>query len=742
MFFGGKGGVGKTTCAAAHAVAAARSGRRVLVVSTDPAHSLSDALGIRLTSKPSRVRGVDGDTRLRRGWRRNLARAGSLAAVELDAPRAFARWLTDHRRALGDILEHGTWLDREDVEALLELSIPGIDELIGLIEIVRLATRGGDGRPEARAGHDADVGRGSSGAATGAAEPSAYDLVVIDTAPTGHTLRLLASPDTVAAVAGVFEAMQREHRLIREQLARVWRPEAADRLIGVLADHARDTGALLRDPRRSAFEWVLLPEELSLAESEDGVRALERAGIAIAGVIVNRATGAGPACPVCDRRRAEERRMLAEIRRRLGRGREVRIVKAQVHEPRGVAALARIGRELTSSNGARRSSRGVPVSARRAHSGARFASSAPGEGIPPESIHAFRGARLLFFGGKGGVGKTTCAAATSLGLARADPSRRTLLLSTDPAHSLGDVFGIEVGDRPMPIPGAPANLLVRELDSPAALAARRGDLEAALEEVFAFSAAGGDSAGAASRGVSELMELAPPGIDELLGMLSLLPSPATRESGGSDAAPAGRASRVAAPLGHDYDLIVVDTAPTGHALRLLEMPEVARKWVQLLMRVVLKYRAVVRPGKLAAELVNLSKSIHQLQTMLSDSTAARFIVVTRAADVPRLETERLIERLRRLKLAVPAIIVNAATLAPRTCPRCRATASEERAVVAALARSCRRPRRECAIILTPLAAPPPRGVAALDGWAAQWVAASRGSQVTNRSRRSQVSSET
>jgi len=70
----------------------------------------------------------------------------SLDAVELDAPRAFTRWLRDYRRPLGEILEHGTWLDREDVDALLNLTIPGIDELIGLLEVARLA---GD-RPEGR----------------------------------------------------------------------------------------------------------------------------------------------------------------------------------------------------------------------------------------------------------------------------------------------------------------------------------------------------------------------------------------------------------------------------------------------------------------------------------------------------------------------------------------------------------------------------------------------------------------
>jgi arsenite-transporting ATPase len=323
--------------------------------------------------------------------------------------------------------------------------------------------------------------------------------------------------------------------------------------------------------------------------------------------------------------------------------------------------------------------------------------------IAIESMDALRGARLLLFGGKGGVGKTTCAAAAALRLARANRARRVLLLSTDPAHSLGDVFGVTVGDRARSIPGAARNLRVRELDAAAALAARRADLEAALHEIVA--AFGVDSEASAGRGVSELMDLAPPGVDELLGVLSLSASAARESLGSSD----------------DSDLIVLDTAPTGHALRLLEMPAAAREWVRVLMRVLLKYRALVRPGQLGAELLELSKSIGRLQELLHDPAATRFIVVTRAAEVPRLETDRLIARLRRLHLAAPAIVVNALTLAPGTCARCRATAAAERAELAVIRRRCRRAGRECVIILTPLAAPAPRGVAALDRWASTWI---------------------
>jgi len=637
VFFGGKGGVGKTTSAAAFAVASAsspsprrrdRRSPRVLIVSTDPAHSLGDALGVALTGTPKRIRpGLD--------------------AVELDAPRAFARWLSAHRRPLGEILDHGTWLDREDVDALLDLSIPGVDELMGILEIDRLANLEPKGRKRS------------------------YDLIIVDTAPTGHTLRLLSAPQTVAAVAEALGELQQEHRLIREQLARVGRPEAADRLIAVLAEQARDTAARLRDRARTTFAWVTLPEELSVAETQDGIAALERTGITVGEVVVNRVLPDGSPCPLCGPRRANERKAVATIRKRFGRGRTIRTVPAVVKEPRGIKALAALAR-----GSVQRSTASAPSSALASRASA-VRSRPPASGAQP----LFEGASLLFFGGKGGVGKTTVAAVAALRLARADPERRVLLLSTDPAHSLGDVFRAEAGDTARAMPGAPSNLMVRELDAARALAARRVQFDTALDDIAAAAGVEGVSAGA-----SELMNLAPPGIDELFGVLSLVDARA------------------------EYGVIVVDTAPTGHALRLLEMPDAAREWMQVLMRVLLKYRSLVRPGQLAAELVETSRSIRELIALLRDPAVTRFIVVTRAAELPRRETARLLTRLRRLHLSAPAIVVNALTLAPGTCAWCRASAAAERRELAALRRVC---GSRCAIIQTPLTAPPPTGVRAL-----------------------------
>ena len=646
----------------------------MLVVSTDPAHSLGDALAVRLTATPTRI-------------------GPNLDAVELNAPRAFARWLRAHRQPLGDVLEHGTWLDRADVDALLDLSIPGVDELVGILEIARLT--------------DAAAPRKHTDARRNRSRP--YDLIVVDTAPTGHTLRLLSAPETVAAVADVLDALQQEHRLIRDQLARVGgAPEASDRLIALLAQQARETAQRLHDPVQTTFQWVTLPEDLSLAESEDGIRALERSGMRVPEIIVNRALPDAAPCPVCDRRRADERRVIAAITRRLGRGRRVRVIPAALREPRGVRALASLGRIMANGSGLRvgRSSiENEPSAISRQLSTRGTAYSIP-EGArtrSPDTLPAIKGASLLFVGGKGGVGKTTVSAATAVRLARTDPKRRVLLLSTDPAHSLADVFRTTVGDAPRAVPGAPNNLTVRELDAARVFAERRQQFEAALDEIAsafgataddARSTAKGLSVGSPASAASELVNLAPPGIDELFGVLSVV-----------DARSA-------------YDIIVVDTAPTGHALRLLEMPDAAREWTQVLLRMLLKYKSLVRPGRLAEELVEVSKSIRELQALLRDAARTRFIVVTRAAEVPRRETDRLLAQLRRLHLSAPAIVVNALTLAPRTCVRCRTVAAAERRELAALRRLC---GRRCAIIETPLAAPPPRGTRALEEWAAMWM---------------------
>jgi len=651
-FFGGKGGVGKTTCAAAAAVGSAESGKRVLVVSTDPAHSLGDALKASLGPAPIPI----------------ATRRGTLLAAELDAGLAWSRWSAERRTDLEILAERGTYLDREDVRRLLDLSLPGVDELVGLVELLRLA------RESAR---------------------DEVDEVVVDTAPTAHTLRLLAMPEELRRLAAALDRLQERHRAVAATFAGVWRPDASDALVAEIAAQGEEIHDLLRDPARTAFLWVLLPEALSVAETRDGVAALEAAGIPVPELIVNRVTRVMQVtrttspCPQCAARQQAEAAAIAELRASFP-GRAVRFLPELATEPRGVTALRRVARALGGAFTPGPSPISHPPPAGRGvGSGRKQKKKERGRWLDAVLPAA---PRLVFFGGKGGVGKTTCAAAAALLLAERTPGRRVLLLSTDPAHSLADALDVPLGDDARAVPGAPANLSARELDAARAFAAWRerhqGDVEGLRQ------AAGADLD---PQALADLLDLAPPGLDELSAVSALADGLFGDGDDGERAA---------------YDLLVVDTAPTGHTLRLLAAPALMLEWVHTLLSLLLKYREVVALGRFAAELVALSRSLKQLIEVLHDRERCRFLAVTRAAELPRLETGRLLAALDRLAIgapASPAVIVNAVPV--DGCPR--------RGPVRGLSRLALAGREGCAII-APAVFPPPRGVRALREWAATW----------------------
>jgi arsenite-transporting ATPase len=638
--FGGKGGAGKTTCAAAAALAAAEIGRRVLIVSTDPAHSLGDALRARLSGEPSQIE----------------TRRGTLFAAELAAASALDRWRREHRPALREVAARGTYLDTEDIERFLDLALPGADELMAWLEIDRLAGE------------------------------TACEEIVVDTAPTAHTLRLLAMPAALRRAAEILDRMQARHRLMAERFGAAWQPDESDALIADLEARSSEIEAKLRDPRQTSLVWVMLPEALSLAETRDALASLDESGLPVREVIVNRVLPADAgACSLCRERRLAEAEAIREIREALA-DRQLRFVPEMDKEPRGRLALRKIAGHMESR------SRGMELLAAQ-----RSETSPPGplstkwrggkklrwmDEIAPSGV------RLLFFGGKGGVGKTTCAAAFALVLAERRPEMRVLLLSTDPAHSVADVLEIPLGDDERPVQGAPAGLRARELDAGRAFAAWRGRHgQAAGDAVETFTAQGA--------GVGELLDMSPPGLDELVALATLL-----------DAVVDGEGA---------FDLVVVDTAPTGHALRLLEMPELALSWDHYLLSLLLKYREAVGLGRLAAELVELSRSLKRLQALLRDSERARFVAVTRASELPRRETARLLRSLGKLAVAVPAIVVNA--VPPDGCDRCGGSGG---ALGTLQDRLARLPRGRCAIMKAPAAFPPPRGVRRLAEWARTW----------------------
>jgi len=311
---------------------------------------------------------------------------------------------------------------------------------------------------------------------------------------------------------------------------------------------------------------------------------------------------------------------------------------------------------------------------------------------------------MLIVGGKGGVGKTTCAATLALAMARRAPARRVLLLSTDPAHSVGDVLGQSIGAMERRLRGGPKNLIARELDAAKEWRRRREDYRKSVARVFEALAGGSEIDLSVDRAIiEEVFDLAPPGMDEVAGMLTMIEA-----LWGNDEHAAPR-----------FDLVIVDTAPTGHALRLLALPAQARAWVRQLMSVVLHYRMVGGFGEIARELLTLSRGLERLRDLLVDPHACGFLVVTRPERLPTFETIRLIEWLRQHRIPTRALIVNGLT--PPQCARCRRTAARERLEIATIANQPAWRRVRCPIVRTRLLALPPRGVTELSAWSRTWI---------------------
>jgi arsenite-transporting ATPase len=591
------------------------------------------------------------------------------------------------------IAERGTVLDRDDVDLLLGLTPPGIDELGGLLELARLART----------------------------TPS--EIVVVDTAPTAHTLSLVAIPELLGRLADVFAALESKADVLAAHFGRRAGASPGAEAVASLARQAGDLQDLLRDRRRTAFTWVSLAEDLSVAESADGLGALAEAGIEVSALVINRVLGPGSSrarrCESCRARRRAEVGAIASLRAMNGLP-PLRYLPELAVEPRGVAALTKVERLLEAPNGGARYAGALREASPRSTRSTRDVPE-PSERAEGSVFERWRGARLLLFGGKGGVGKTTCAATAALELADARPRETVLLVSTDPAHSLGDVLAAPASDEPRRIPHGPPNLWVRELDSRAAfegwLASAGADAETVLDgltgEVRFGDAPRGGGVG------SHLLEWLPAGLDELIGILSLLD--ALFGPGVSEGPPPKRRRRVSSSLPPDrYDRVVVDTAPTGHALRLLAMPEVALEWDHALMSLLLKYREVVSPGRFGSELLDLAARLKRLIALLREPEASRFVVVARPAHLVVAETSRLVATLAEMGIAVREVIANA-VVAPR-CATCRPQSEGQKTSLEALGSVGRKRGRSagCDIIFAPASFAPPRGLANLRIWSHAW----------------------
>jgi arsenite-transporting ATPase len=571
LLFGGKGGVGKTTCAAAAGfwLADRFPDASFLLVSTDPAHSLLDSLA---GDRPPK----------------------NLTVLEIDARHCLESFKAKHGRKLHAIASKGTFLDDGDINRMLELSLPGLDEIMAFLEISEWVRE------------------------------KRYDSVLVDTAPSGHTLRLLEMPQLIEKWLNFLDSLLAKHRYLRQVFSRSGDRDDLDDFLEELKHSTAETNRILRDPALCRFVPVMIAKVLSVRETLDLIRQLKRLTLPVTDVIVN---GLYPedSCSEC---RAE-------------RGRQLRTIGDLLHDP-AMNGHVIWGTPLYSVE-----MRGAPIlrffwKRIRRIGGPSFMSVSSDSSLPPLCRPVSSApapsppqARLILFGGKGGVGKTTLSCATALWLARACPGKQVLLVSADPAHSLSDCLDFPVGPKPSIV--APG-LTAMEIDSRAELETLKTQYALDLEQ-FVSRVSNHFDLPFDDQVMEEILDLAPPGLDEIMALSRVMEL----------------------VVDNRFDCFVLDSAATGHMLRLLELPALIHQWLHMFFDLILKYQRILPLPGFSRRLVEFSKHLKGLRTLLADPAAARLYVVSIPTEMALEETKDLVCACKRMGIHVPAIFLNLVT---------------------------------------------------------------------------------
>jgi arsenite-transporting ATPase len=610
LLFGGKGGVGKTTCATAAALRLSQSYPKAsfLLVSTDPAHSLTDNIG-------------------------GFSLPHNVKMIELDAQACLATFKEKHNENLREIASRGTFLDDEDISQFLDLSLPGLDEIMAFLEISRWA------------------------------EECSYDCIVVDTAPTGHTLRLLAMPELILKWLEALDALLAKHRYMKQLFGGTYHHDELDKFLLELSGSVKQMETLLRDPIRCRFVPVMVAEALSTYETLMLVNELERLKVPITDIVVNKLYSQST-CPVCEDGRLCQMRELGNLPEKLAEyalwglplyQQEVRGVRLLDEFWQGVFPLDQEIFEIANpwprpgDSGYGEGKGSLQKQQEQAH-GSQTMSHSPrrrlragGQGGHQSSIINVESPAdlpcpemtLFLFAGKGGVGKTTLACATALRMACELGDKEIFLFSTDPAHSLSACLDTQIGAKPTRlIPG----LTAMEIDSQSEFQTLKDQYAEELEGFLSAISPNLDLT--FDREVMErIMDLSPPGLDEVMALTMAIEFLAQRQ----------------------YDVFILDSAPTGHLIRLLEIPELIDQWLKTFFGLFLKYKHVFRLPKVSQRLVQMSRELKYLRSMLHDPKRSALYAVTILAEMAFQETKDLLDACNRMGIMVPLMFLNLAT---------------------------------------------------------------------------------
>jgi len=301
VFIGGKGGVGKTTISAATALWCARQGQKTLIISTDPAHSLTDSFEKNIGHNPTPI-------------------AENLEALEIDPEIAMQDYQAKmkEQQALNPGMDMGMMQDQMDMASMS----PGIDEAAAFDKFLQYMMT------------------------------DEYDMVIFDTAPTGHTLRFLSFPEMMDSWVGKMIKVRRQIGSMAKAFKNIMpfmgdedEEDKAMEDLEATKKQIREARGIMADPERTTFKTVVIPEEMSIYESERAVEALHKFNINTDGVIVNQIQPEEADCDFCKARRQIQEQRLKTIHEKFG-DQVIAEIPLMSHEVKGMDQLKEIGNIL------------------------------------------------------------------------------------------------------------------------------------------------------------------------------------------------------------------------------------------------------------------------------------------------------------------------------------------------------------------------------------------------------------
>ena len=413
-FVVGKGGVGKTTvsCALALHLAARHPRQSTLLMSTDPAHSLADMLEI--------AKSNNNDRRFSKGPHRLTGIKGKVSVWQIDSDREFKKFLEGNREGILNIVENGTFFNREEIAPLLDTTLPGMSEVAGLLALRDML------------------------------ESGEHDHIVVDTAPFGHTLRLFELPGHFQRFLNFLEVASSRDDLLAQRFG----GRASNPAHGFL-EKWQATVRQVKEAFSAEQAEVLLvtsPETFSLNEAVRCVDALREsaAEMRLGGVVLNRVVMSAGKCPRCRARALQGKKAVQFLKIKFPR--VPRLIGLDPGNPLlGARQLQRFGDTVFAGGQASLVAPPPKASSKRK---LKFA----------KTKWPAAKTQLSFTLGKGGVGKTTVTAALAFYSRSLNKDVHVTVCSTDPAPSLDDIFQKDIGDQMVSVLGDPG-LGATEIDA-------------------------------------------------------------------------------------------------------------------------------------------------------------------------------------------------------------------------------------------------------------------------------------